>query len=367
MNPIPQCVPSFDENEARALYDYVATGGWMTEFNKTREFEDRLAAFTGARHCVAANNGTVTLVMALLAAGVGPGDEVIVPDFTMIATPNAARLIGARPVLVDIEPDTLCLDIARTRAAITPRTKAVMHVSLNGRCNDLDALSALCKARGITLIEDAAQSLGSFWRGRHLGSIGDLGSLSFSPAKIVSTGQGGLVMTSDDALAVAVRRLKDFGRLKGGADIHDCLGYNFKFTDLQAVVGLVQLTKLPARMERKKAIFERYRTDLGGIAAIEFVPTDLAATTPWFADIYVPDRDALARHLAGQKIETRPVYPAIHSQAIYKGTQGDFPVADRYCARGLWLPSSPTLTDEELSRVCEAIRGFYVEREGTRA
>lgn len=359
MNFIPQMEPWFDESEARALYDYIKSGGWVTEFRETRRFEEMIGDFTGARHCVATNNGTISLTIALLAAGVSPGNEVIVPDLTMVATPNSAKLIGAEPVFVDVEPETLCLDIDQTANAITHRTKAVIHVSFNGRSNDLGRLHQLCRARGIALIEDAAQSLGSYWGRKHLGTTGDIGSFSFSAPKIISTGQGGALLTDDDELALRIRKLKDFGRIEGGNDIHDSIGFNFKFTDVQALIGIEQMKKLPWRINRKKEIYSTYLSLLGDVDAITWVPTDLTVTAPWFVDIYVPDPEGLQAHLKEQNVGSRRLYPAIHSQKAYGLNHLSFPVTELASRKGLWLPSSTKLSDDDIARVCTAVRSYF--------
>ena len=194
MEFINQYEPSFDNNEADGLYAYMQSGGWVTEFKKTREFEDMIARYTGATYCSVVSNGTVSMSIALIAGGIGVGDEVIVPNYTMVATPNSAELIGARAVYVDVEPQTLCMDFSKMEEAITNKTKAVIFVSINGRVSSqMHELVNSCKKRGLMLIEDAAQSLGSFYDGRHLGTYGDVGSFSFSAPKIITTGQGGLL------------------------------------------------------------------------------------------------------------------------------------------------------------------------------
>jgi perosamine synthetase len=356
---IPQMEPSFDAAEADAVRDYMLSGGWVTEFKQTEAFENELAKFTGASDCIATNNGTVSLIIALLAAGVGPGDEVIVPDMTMIATPNAAKILGAVPVMVDVEPETLNISVAEVAAAITPKTKAVMHVSLNGRSNDLDALARLCRDKGICLVEDAAQSLGSYYGNRHLGTIGDIGSFSFSALKVITTGQGGALLTSNPELAGRIRKIKDFGRTSGGNDIHDTIGFNFKFTDIQAVIGLAQMRKLKPRLERKKEMWRRYRKGLEGVRQIDWIETDLKQVSPWFVDIFVDNRDGLQAHLKNRNIGSRPIYPPIHSQKAYGLKHRAFPVTERFAARGLWLPSSITLDDGGIDTVCAAVREFF--------
>jgi len=357
--PIPQMEPWFDQAEADALRDYMMSGGWVTEFRQTEAFEKALADFTGAKHCIVTNNGTISLSLALLALGVGPGDEVIVPDLTMIATPNSAKLIGATPVFVDIAPETLNIDIEQAIAAIGPKTKAMIHVSFNGRSNDVVRLRDLCHDQGVALIEDSAQSLGSYHAGQHLGTIGDIGSFSFSAPKVISTGQGGALITDDDDLAARLRKLKDFGRLGGGNDIHDDIGFNFKFTDLQAVVGIEQMKKLPWRLERKKEIYRRYADALSGVTGVDLIATDLDVTAPWFIEVFVDDRDGLQAHLKAHNIGARPIYPPIHAQAAYGLNDLSFPVTERASARGLWLPSSAKLSDDDVDRVCAAVISFF--------
>lgn len=359
MSFIPQSEPWFDENEANALKAYMESQGWGTEFKKTAELEAALQDFTGARHCIMTTSGTVSLTLAFLALGINAGDEVIVPDLTMIATANAAKLIGAVPVFVDVEPQTLNVDLSLVEAAITPRTRAVVHVSLNGRSNDLPALRALCRKAGVALVEDAAQSLGSYHGSAHLGTIGDIGCLSFSTPKIISTGQGGAVMVNDDALAARVRTLKDFGRASGGNDIHDTIGFNFKFTDFQAVIGLEQMKKLSWRIDRKKEIWQRFREQLSGIDDISWIDTDTDFVAPWFIDIFVEDRDNLARHLKENHIGSRPIYPPLHSQKAYGRDELSFPVTEQFAARGLWLPSSSKLQDSEIDHIAATIRSFF--------
>ncbi len=354
---INQMEPWIDHHEVEHMSEYLSSGGWLTEFKKTQEFEERIAAYTGAKHCVVVANGTVSMSIAYWAKNIGPGDEVLVPNFTMIATPNAVRLVGATPVLVDVEPSTLCMDLKAAAAAFTPRTKAVSLVSLNGRSPNMVAWRNFCDERKIFLLEDAAQSLGSLQNGRHLGTFGAIGSFSFSSPKIITTGQGGALVTDDDGLALRMRKIKDFGRVRGGVDWHDMMGQNFKFTDLQAVIGIEQMKKLPWRVQRKKEIYRRYEAQLSGVMEIEMLPVS-DETAPWFVDIYVPAPDQLMQHLKDCHIGARAVYPPISRQKIYPTTHS-FPVSARYCERGVWLPSSSFLADATIDRICEEIRAFF--------
>lgn len=359
---IPQMEPWFDEHEARAVAEYMQQGGWVTEFKKTRELEGCIAEYTGARYCSIVSNGTISLTLALLACGVGPGDEVIVPDYTMVASPNAVKLAGAEVVFADIEPDTLCLDLEAVRRALTPRTRAVMLVTINGRYPyRLDELVAFCAAHRLHLVEDAAQSLGSRRKDRHLGRFGVIGSFSFSAPKVITTGQGGALITDDEALIERLRKLRDFGRESGGADHYLTMGWNFKFTDLQAVLGLEQMKKLPVRVERKKQIYRLYREALQAVPGLTLIPTRLEDTSPWFIDVLVRDgrREELMRFLKERGIGTRPFYPALHAEPVYGRTSEHYPAAERIAREGLWLPSASKLTDDEVRRVTDVIRAFF--------
>jgi perosamine synthetase len=352
--------PLVTEADAEAVHGYVRSGGWLTEFRETRNFEATLCEYTGARFCLAAPSGTLALFLALKSIGVGRDDEVIVPDLTMAASATAVILAGATVVFADIEPRTLCLDLDRAESLICERTKAVMFVSLNGRSPaGLAGFIARCLARGVKVIEDAAQSLGSFRDGRHLGTLGACGCLSFSSQKLVTTGQGGAVLTDDEELYRRMGLLRDFGRLEGGSDHYLSVGWNLKFTDLQAVVGLQQMRRLATLVERKRAIFARYQERLSGIAGVEMPSTDLAAVTPWFVDILVERgrKQPLKEHLHAKGIGSREFYPPLHAEPAF-ATAGDYPVAEDISSRGLWLPSSLRLHDADVDRVAEAIRVF---------
>jgi perosamine synthetase len=358
---IMQMQPWFGEEEKAAICAYMDEGGFLTEFKRTERFERMIAEYTGARHCVVVNNGTISLTLAALAVGIKAGDEVIVPNYTMIATPNSVVMFGAVPVFVDVEPETLCLDIALVRKAITAKTKAIMLVSSNGRYPraGIAAFEVLAAERGLILIEDAAQSLGSFYPdGRHIGTAGAVGSFSFSAPKIISTGQGGCLVTDDDAINAKLRSLKDFGRSAGGNDIHDAIGFNFKFTELQACIGIEQMKKVPARVAMKKAMLTRYKANLAGKAPVEFFDQDLINTTPWFIDVLVENRDGLQAALKEKGIGTRIMYPPINRQKAYN-LPGVHPVSDNIGTQGLWLPSATQLTNDQIDYVSQAVIDFY--------
>ena len=356
---IVQMEPAYDEHEIRAMEEYLHSGGWLTEFRKTWEFEDMIASYTGAKHCAIMPNGTLSLAVALLACDVQPGDEVICPDYTMAATPNAAELIGAKAVFVDIDRATLCMDYEKMQQAFTPSTRAVLFVSINGRCpKNIQTYADFCRENSVHFLEDAAQSLGSVCNGRHLGMYGEIGSFSFSMPKIITTGQGGALITNDDFLMDKIKRIRDFGRDKSGSDHYMVKGWNFKFTDIQAVIGIEQMKKLSDRVKRKKKMGELYRIGLSDIRGVELLPTDLEETSPWFFDILCEDREELQSFLKENQIGTRGFYPPLHAEPAY-GYEGDYPVTEEISRKGLWLPSSIKLTDEQIERVCMKVREFY--------
>lgn len=360
MGFINQMEPNFDDREREALNNYMLAGGWGTEFKQTREFEQMIQDYTGAKHCWAMPNGTLSLSCALVAVGVGVGDEVIVPDYTMAATPNSVHFIGARAVFVDISRKDLCMDFGQMKKAVTKKTKAVMLVSINGRYPDgMEGFVAFCKENNIHLIEDAAQSLGSFCKGKHLGRFGEIGSFSFSAPKIITTGQGGALITDDDELSERIKKIRDFGRASGGSDHYLTMGWNLKFSDFQAVVGIEQMKKLPGRVERKKEMGRLYGELLAGIPGIKLVETEYKDTAPWFFDILCERRGELKEYLKGKGIGTREFYPPLHSEPVYGYGDLHFPVTEEISAKGLWLPSGIAVTDEQIRYICGEIREFY--------
>jgi perosamine synthetase len=358
---IPQMEPWFGEEERLAMDQYLSQGGWITEFKKTQQFEQMIAEYTGAKHCIVVNNGTISLTLAALAAGINAGDEVIIPNFTMIATPNSIKMFGAVPVFVDVEQETLCLDIELVKQAITPKTKAIFFVSTNGRYpkSGIESFVKLAKEHNLILLEDSAQSLGSFYpNGKHMGREGLIGSFSFSAPKVISTGQGGALITDDDEMAYKLKRLKDFGRSGGGNDIHDSIGWNFKFTDIQAVIGIEQMKKLQGRVDRKKEILQHYQENLKDVKQLSFFDQDPEHTSPWFIDILADKREKLQQYLKNNGIGTRIMYPPINKQEAYN-VDGNHVISNLVGEKGLWLPSAAQLTDDQIEFITNNIKQFY--------
>jgi perosamine synthetase len=358
---IPQMIPWFDEQEKVALSNYMESGGFLTEFKQTQEFELQISKYTGAKHAIVVNNGTVSLWMMLMTLNIGPGDSVLVPNYTMIATANAIRATGAELIFCDVEIETLCIDIDEVESKIKSNTRAVFFVAANGRypSYDVELLINICENKGIVFLEDAAQALGSFYQdGKHIGTKGLMGSFSFSVPKIITTGQGGAIITDDDNCANTLRKMKDFGRTGGGIDIHDSFGLNFKFTDLQATIGLVQMEKLPLRTRLKKEMYQRYQTGLEGVEQIKLFENNLGFTSPWFIDSLAENREELITYLKLREIGTRVMYPPINEQKTYS-VLGHFPISKYIGAKGLWLPSFGQISTKEIDHVTTAIKEFY--------
>jgi len=344
----------------------VLASNYINDGDVTTEFERRMAALLGARHAVAATSGTAALFLSLAAIGVGRGDEVVVPDVTFIATANAVTLAGATPVFADVDPATLTLAPEAFAAAITPRTRAVVPVHVSGRAAAIDRILAIASERSIAVVEDAAEALASRHRGRCLGTFGRTGCFSFSPNKTITTGQGGLVVTDDEALAVRLRELKDQGRPvrgTGGNDIHASVGFNFKLTNVQAAIGLAQLDRLEARVRRLADLYRGYRSALAGIDGIALLPFDVdRGETPQWVDALADDRDRLVAHLERNDIHCRPFWFPIHTQQPYRAADDGFPVATSAVPKALWLPSALSTTADDVATVAQRIRGFYERR-----
>jgi perosamine synthetase len=344
----------------------VLASNYVNEGVVTEEFERRLAELLEVKHVTAVTSGTAAIMLALAGLGIGPGDEVIVPDVTFIATANAVVLAGASPVLVDIDPHTLNLDVDAAVRAITVRTKAIVPVHVSGRAACMGAILDVARQHGLFVVEDAAEALTSRHDGRYLGTLGDAGCLSFSPNKTITTGQGGAVLTNDDHLHVRLHELKDQGRPvrgTGGDDVHHTVGYNFKFTNLQAALGLGQLSYLDRRVARIKETYRTYARALHGIDGISLPGFRLEdGESPQWIDAIVDRRDELDRYLVARNVHCRRFWFPLHTQSAYRQSDDRFPNSTRACQRALWLPSAFTLSDEDVTMVCGDIAEFLTER-----
>ncbi len=359
---IPWWNPRIGEEE-HALIAKVLSESYPNEGKLSTLFEQKIAERIGAKHAIAVTNGTSALFLSLKALGIGPGDEVIVPDMTFIATANAVSLCGAAPVLVDVDPTTLTISVDACREAITKKTKAVIPVHVTGRGADMHSFIDLAESKGLFIVEDAAEAFMSKHKGEFLGTFGSMGCFSFSPNKIITTGQGGMIVTDDDELHVSLRALKDQGRPtkgSGGDDIHPFLGFNFKFTDLQAAVGLGQLSYLDMRMRRLVRNHEIYVEHLSSIKRLALLPFDTSkGELPLWTDGLFEERNKLVKHLLSKNMDSRKIWHPIHTQKPYRTEGKNFPNSSSMSPKALWLPSAYSLSDEDIVLVSEEIKNFY--------
>jgi perosamine synthetase len=360
---IPISEPLLSGNEEAYVRDCVRSG-WVSSLGKyIAEFEQHFAAFCGVRHGIAVSNGTTALHLALVALGIGAGDEVIVPTLTFIATANAVRYTGATPVFADSEARTWNLDPADVARRLTPRTRAIIPVHVYGHPADMDPLLELARVRGLHVIEDAAEAHGARYKGRRVGSLGKINAFSFYGNKIITTGEGGLLTTDDDALNEKVRFLRDHAMSPEKRYWHTEVGYNYRMTNLQAALGVAQMERIEEFIARKRRIAQLYNEGLRGLDFITLPPeAGWATSVYWMYSILIAkdfpiSRDEVMARLHRQNIDSRPFFYPIHVQPPYQADLS-LPVAEDLSRRGINLPSAVTLTEEDIQRIVGALRGM---------
>ncbi|MFI5531645.1 DegT/DnrJ/EryC1/StrS family aminotransferase [Kitasatospora sp. NPDC051853] len=372
MSSIPVMIPWLGEEEALAAAEAVRSG-WVAQGPRVAEFERAFAEYLGVPHAIAVSSCTTALQLALIGAGVGPGDEVVVPSFSFIATANAVTYLGAVPVFADVELSSGNLTPGTVEPLLTDRTKAVIVVDQGGVPVDLPAVEALVAGRGITVVEDAACGAGSLLNGRPVGSGAAIAAYSFHPRKLLTTGEGGMVTCQDGELAARLRRLREHGMSVSAADRHaasggasvvetyDEVGYNFRMTDIQAAIGLVQLGKLPAMVARRRELAARYRELLGPLG--ERLVADPPHGSSNFQACWLllpedaPDRTEVLARLAEKGISARRGIMAAHLELPYKGaSRVELPTTELLTGRSLILPLYHSLTEEQQDTVVAALR-----------
>ncbi len=340
--------------------------GWISgEGPYVEEFERRWATYCGMPHGVAVSNGTVALELAMSVLDLEPGDEVILPTFTIISCVLAIIETGAVPVLVDSDPVTWCMDVDHLASRITPRTRAIMPVHIYGHPVDMDPVGELATQHGLVVVEDAAEAHGATYRGRRAGSLGDLSCFSFYANKIITTGEGGMVLARDDRLAQRLRRGRNLGFGPGRRFEHTELGHNYRLSNLQAAVGVAQLDKMDEHLRRKRAMGARYNEGLARVPGLR-----LPVERPWATNVYwmygvvlgddVPfDAVVLAARLRDLGVDTRPFFLGMHEQPVLRSRglfAGEhYPQAERIARRGLYLPSGLTLSPAQQDEVIVAV------------
>lgn len=363
---IPVAAPVLAGNEKEYVNDCLDSN-WISSRGKYIDrFEGAFASFCGVKHAVSCTNGTVALHLALLGLGIGPGDEVIVPTLTFVATANAVMYVGAKPVMIDCESQTWNMDPELIEARITPRTRAIIVVHLYGHAVDMDAIMAIARRHNLFVIEDAAEATGATYKGRVVGSIGDVATFSFFGNKVISTGEGGMVTTNDPELAAVIRQLKEQGMDPTHRYWFPVVGYNYRMTNIAAAIGLAQVEMIDWHIERRINVAELYKAELAELPDLSW-----QLVQPWARHVYqfftvvlepatTVSRAEVIAHLHSRGVEGRPVVYPMHIlptfQELTKGQQ--FPVADLISSRGINLPTSASLTQDDV----RYIAGCLAER-----
>lgn len=361
---LPIAIPDLAGNEEAYVTDAIRSTWISSQGAYLDRFENEYAEICGTKHAIAVSNGTVALHLALVALGVGPGDEVIVPSLTYVASVNAVTYVGATPVFVDVSLDSWCVDIDAVAAAMTDRTRAIIPVHLYGQPADMDSLKALCDERGIHLIEDAAEAPLATYRGRPTGGLGDVGTFSFYGNKLLTSGEGGAITLNDDDLARRTRRLRGQGMDPERRYWFPVVGYNYRLTNVAAAILCAQLERREHFLASRRAIYARYTERLSSIMGV-FLQKDIEGTerSPWLFCMLVGsgfgiDRDGLMQRLGEAGIETRPFFPPVHQLPPYEDNRSarlELPVTNLLAASGLNLPTHVGMSLDSVDLVCDEI------------
>lgn len=363
---IPVNEPLLDGNEKKYLLECIDTGWISSEGPFVERFEQAFARRVGRRHAVAAANGTAALDIAVEALAIGPGDEVILPTFTIISCIHQIVRAGATPVLVDSDPLSWNMDVEQVAAKITPRTKAIMAVHIYGLPVDMDPLLALAERHGLKLIEDASQMLGQTYKDRPCGSFGDISTFSFYPNKHITTGEGGMMATDDEELAERARSLRNLCFQPGKRFVHEHLGWNYRMTNLQAALGLAQLERLDEFVARKRFVGRRYRELLKDVPGLQLplTETEFAENIYWVFGLVLDrtlaiDAASAMKRLSLNGVATRPFFWPMHRQPVLlnKGwfEQENYPVAENLAEQGFYLPSGLALSEGQMEQVADRV------------
>ncbi len=367
---VPQMSPWLGAEESASVLASIEEN-WITEGPRSARFVERLCDLMGARHAVLAPNGTLALYLGLVAMGIGPGDEVIVPDTTFIASANAVVMAGASPVFADVNSDNFQIDLSCADSLITQRTRAIMPVHMYGMAVGMTRVMHFARRHDLMVIEDAAQGVGVTYEGRHVGTFGDVGCLSFFADKTITTGEGGLVVARDQAVYEKLLLLRNQGREHRGTFVHPAVGYNFRMTDLQAAVGLAQLDRLDQIVDRKRAILNQYGQELAGLDCVRFTKLEAGSSHVPFRAVLICDAaHRLMPFLEEQGIQTRTSFYPLHRQPCFAHLGLDqggtldlrdqrYPNAVFSYECGVMLPCFPTMTPDQVRYICRAIRRFY--------
>lgn len=356
---IPIYQPDLSGNEREYVLECLDSSWISSKGHFIQEFEAGFARFTGMPHAISVCNGTVALHLALLALGIGPGDEVIVPSLTYIASVNAIRYVGATPVFCDSLPNTWQMDPADVEQRITPRTRAIMAVHLYGGACEMSRLAALCARYGLKLVEDCAEAIGTRLNGRHVGTFGDVATYSFFGNKTITTGEGGMVVCNDSALDSMLRRLRGQGLAANREYWHDIIGYNYRMTNICAAIGFAQLERIDTILKRKTRLATSYRRAMTGTPMVFQHASPGESSSHWMITMLAPNassRDLIRERLANAGIETRPTFPLVHHMPMYQDISLQLPIAEDISRRGMNLPSWHALGDEAVEEIATIVK-----------
>lgn len=359
---IPIYQPALDGNEKKYVNECLDTGWISSRGEFIKKFEDSLCNFIGVNHAVSVSNGTVALHLALVTLGIGAGDEVIVPSFTYIASVSTISLTGATPVFVDSLEDTWQMNPDHVRKKITSQTKAIMVVHLYGHPCEMDELVKIAKENNLFIIEDCAEAFGSTYKGKHVGTFGDISTFSFYGNKTITTGEGGMVVTNDETLFDRAYHLRMHGLAKYREYWHDVLGFNYRMTNICAAIGLAQLENAKDKITRKKKLAEMYHKKLKHLPVKPHAEHKDVFHTYWMYSILVDSpeiRDELRDHLKIDLIETRPTFYPVHTMPMFASKYQKLPVAESLGWKGINLPSWPDLTEAQVDEIVTSISKFF--------
>jgi perosamine synthetase len=359
---IPLYQPDLSGNEKRNVLECLDSTWISSKGDFISEFEKQFAAYVGASHAAAVCNGTAALHVALLALGIGPGDEVIVPTLTYIAAVNAIAYTGATPVFVDSRRDTWQMDPADVQRKITSRTKALMVVHLYGHPCELQALKEIAREHRLLVVEDCAEALGARYKGKLVGTFGDIAAFSFYGNKTITTGEGGMIVTNDRTLAESAKHFKGQGLAAHREYWHDVIGYNYRMTNICAAIGLAQLERVDEFLSKKRELAKTYEKSLQGLPVEVHCESANVAHSYWMTSLLVEDpadRDELRAHLRERGIETRPLFYPAHMMPMYAANQQNYPVAEDLSRRGINVPSWPGLNASQLEAITSDIDSYF--------
>ena len=362
MYKYPVYQPSLTGNEKKYVNECLDTTLISSKGKFVSEFEKHFSNYIGVKNGTGVCNGTVAIHLALVALGLGEGDEVIVPTFTYIASANPILQVGAKPIFVDSKRDSWQVDPEDIKSKITPKTKALMIVHLYGHPCDMDAIMKIAKEHNLFVIEDCAEAIGSEYKGKKVGSFGDVSCFSFFGNKTITCGEGGMVLTNSDYLYGRLVHFKGQGLAKYREYWHDTMGYNYRMTNIQAAIGLAQFEQIDKFIEKKQKLAQWYKTKLKNLPIKFHDAIGNVKHTYWMCSILVAseeEREALRNYLKEQGIETRPTFYPIHTMPIYAQKYERHEVAEDIALRGINLPSYPALEEKDIDYICDKIEEFY--------